>query len=584
MQLDPTPIFLALQGALAGRYALERELGRGGMGVVYLARDLSLDRPVAIKLLPPALAIVPALRERFLREARTAARLAHPNIVPIHAVEELGEFVLFVMGYVEGETLGQRVARQGPPPLEEATRILQEVAWALAYAHQHGVVHRDVKPDNILLERASGRAIVTDFGIAQVADAPSSGGMVEIVGTVRFMSPEQLAGGPLDGRSDLYSLGVTALQMLQPNLPVGLAPIVERCICSRPEDRYPDAEAVADALGATRGHRVMVPLPVARFVDLYKTLGVEISTYAAILLVLGGEALLAFRFDSGGTAGWLYELFATVLIYALFLAIGLGGLRAGQLVGRARQLLGQGHSLRDVRLALDRPIETFDERFTTVTGMPASALRWRPRWVLWTGGVVGTGLWVAAWSWWANGSRGMIVDGLLFAALTLVPVVLLRNLFARLMRPGKRGWWSRLWWKVMEWKVFKLAGLGVRSRGVAASEPTEVMLGAGALELFEALPHELRSRFAELPRVLERLEGRVRGLRETSDGPGRERLTSALLAMEQLRLDLLRLRAGAGSTDNLTADLEAARQVGERIERLLDAKGELEGPTPTPGE
>jgi serine/threonine-protein kinase len=121
MRSNPSSSFLALQGALAGRYALERELGRGGMGVVYLARDLSLDRPVAIKLLPPALAARPAFRARFLREARTAARLSHPNIVPIHAVEEHGEFVLFVMGYVEGETLAQRIARQGSLSPEEAT-------------------------------------------------------------------------------------------------------------------------------------------------------------------------------------------------------------------------------------------------------------------------------------------------------------------------------------------------------------------------------------------------------------------------------------------------------------------------------
>src|SRR5438876_1444091 len=149
----PDRLFLDFQSAVAGRYSLERELGRGGMGVVYLAREVRLDRPVAIKLLPPELAAQERLRERFLREARTAARLSHPYIVPIHAVDEIGGFVFYVMAYVGGETLAQRVASRGPLPPHDATRVLREVAWALAYAHSQGVVHRDIKPANILLER-----------------------------------------------------------------------------------------------------------------------------------------------------------------------------------------------------------------------------------------------------------------------------------------------------------------------------------------------------------------------------------------------------------------------------------------------
>ena len=133
-----TAEFITLQTALAGRYSLERELGRGGMGIVYLARDVALDRLVALKLLPPRLAAEPALRDRFLREARTAAKLSHPNIVPIFAVEEAGDFVFFVMAYVDGETLGQRVRTRGPMPPSELARVLREVAWGLAYAHAQG--------------------------------------------------------------------------------------------------------------------------------------------------------------------------------------------------------------------------------------------------------------------------------------------------------------------------------------------------------------------------------------------------------------------------------------------------------------
>ncbi|HEY6108792.1 MAG TPA: serine/threonine-protein kinase, partial [Gemmatimonadales bacterium] len=207
-----TPIsteFLALQEVLAGRYSIERELGRGGMGIVLLARDVALDRPVAIKLLPPQLAADPDARDRFLQEARTAAGLAHPNIIPIHLVEAHGALVYFVMGYVDGETLRERVERSGPLTPRLAMKLLQEVAWALGYAHQRGVIHRDVKPDNIMVERATDRALVADFGIALGANAGGGSGGGPVIGTARYMSPEQACGEPVDARSDLYSLAAT---------------------------------------------------------------------------------------------------------------------------------------------------------------------------------------------------------------------------------------------------------------------------------------------------------------------------------------------------------------------------------------
>ncbi|MEO7648728.1 MAG: serine/threonine-protein kinase, partial [Gemmatimonadaceae bacterium] len=274
----PNQEFLELQEALAGRYSLERELGRGGMGVVYLAREVRLDRPVALKLLPATFAAQRSLRERFLREARTAARLSHPHIVPIHAVDEIGDFVFMVMAYVEGTTLEQRIRDRGPLPSTDAARILREVAWALAYAHVQGVVHRDIKPANILLEAGSGRALVTDFGIAFVSDAPSLTSGAEVLGTAEYMSPEQASGEPVDGRSDLYALGVVGYYMLSgsvpfagptvaatlarqitqvapplssvaPEVPLPLAHAIDRCLAKEPGARFEGGEQLAEALG-----------------------------------------------------------------------------------------------------------------------------------------------------------------------------------------------------------------------------------------------------------------------------------------------------------------------------------------------
>jgi serine/threonine protein kinase len=266
---------------LSANYELESEVGRGGMGVVYCARDKRLKREIAIKILPPELSFRADIRQRFLREAETAAQLNHPNIVPIYTVEERDNLVYFVMSYIKGDNLGQRLQQHGPIPPVEVRRILREVGDALAYAHHRNVIHRDIKPDNIIIDEETGRAMVTDFGIARaLTDSGDSRltatGMA--IGTPAYMSPEQSAGDrAIDGRSDLYSLGVVGYQMLcgqppfvasntpsmlvkhlserpvpvderWPDLPQDLARAVMICLEKDPNDRFPSAAAFSAAL------------------------------------------------------------------------------------------------------------------------------------------------------------------------------------------------------------------------------------------------------------------------------------------------------------------------------------------------
>ncbi len=266
---------------LSANYELETEVGRGGMGIVYCARDRRLKREIAIKVLPPELSFRADIRQRFLREAETAAQLNHPNIVPIYTVEEKDNLVYFVMAYIKGDNLGQRLQQHGPIAPVEVRRILREVADALAYAHNRNVIHRDIKPDNIIIDEETGRAMVTDFGIARaLTDSGDSRltatGMA--IGTPAYMSPEQSAGdSAIDGRSDLYSLGVVGYQMLcgqppfvanntpsmlvkhlsekpipvdqrWPDLPQDLSRAVMMCLEKDPADRFPNAAAFAVAL------------------------------------------------------------------------------------------------------------------------------------------------------------------------------------------------------------------------------------------------------------------------------------------------------------------------------------------------
>ncbi|MFB3111531.1 MAG: serine/threonine-protein kinase, partial [Gemmatimonadales bacterium] len=198
-----------LARALGDKNELGPEIGRGGMGVVYRALDTRLRRDVAIKVLPPELSYRQDLRDRFTREAQLAGGLNHPHIVPIYDVGEGGGLAWYEMALVDGESVRARVERDGPLTEAQTRRIIREVAWALGYAHARGIIHRDIKPDNILLERGTGRSLVTDFGIAKLAEGDSATVPGTVLGSLMYMAPEQATGeDDVDGRADIYSLGL----------------------------------------------------------------------------------------------------------------------------------------------------------------------------------------------------------------------------------------------------------------------------------------------------------------------------------------------------------------------------------------
>jgi serine/threonine-protein kinase len=270
-----------LRAAVADRYRIEEEIGHGGMAVVYLAEDLKHARKVAIKVLVPS-GVSPSYEpQRFLREIRIAARLSHPQILPVHDSGECDGFLYFVMPYAGCDTLRDRLQREGPLPIDVALRIARAVGAALSYAHRHNVIHRDIKPENILLQE--GEPVVADFGVATAISA-AAGDSIYItdrgfaVGTPAYMSPEQAsAERDLDGRSDLYSLACVLFEMLtgqppfsgsgaratmarhaiepppsirslRPTVPVAVELALTRALAKAPEDRFPGIADFCEAL------------------------------------------------------------------------------------------------------------------------------------------------------------------------------------------------------------------------------------------------------------------------------------------------------------------------------------------------
>jgi formylglycine-generating enzyme required for sulfatase activity/tRNA A-37 threonylcarbamoyl transferase component Bud32 len=208
-----------LADALGDGYVVERPLGEGGFAVVFLVRDLALKRRLAVKVLSPEIITSNAMLERFRREAETVAQLSHPNIVPVHFIGQKDELLWLAMQFVDGGSIADRLSRDGRMPVDDAVRVIREVASALEHAHKRGVIHRDIKPANILVDAESGRSLVTDFGIARTVDTAALTGTGIVLGTPAYLSPEQVTGDPVDHRVDIYALGVMAYEMLAGRLP-----------------------------------------------------------------------------------------------------------------------------------------------------------------------------------------------------------------------------------------------------------------------------------------------------------------------------------------------------------------------------
>lgn len=622
----PSAEFLELQAALAGEYSLQRELGRGGMGVVYLARDVQLDRDVAIKVLPTHLAQTTAARERFLREARTAAGLSHPHVVPIHRVGEAGGFVFFVMSYVEGETLGERLRTRGPLPPADATRVLREVAWALAYAHGRGVVHRDVKPDNILLEAGTGRALVTDFGIAHGGGDP---GPVtdpgKIMGTAHFMSPEQAANGPVDGRSDIYALGVVgylavsgrlpfessnlpALLVRQateappsvmraaPGLPPALGAAIDKCLAREPEGRFADGEALAEALVPAAETRPALPPTLRAWLGARNPLIVPYMAASGVVGTLTLINLVVWLAGKRPAGPADIVLLAAITSLPLLPIVGFH-------LNLARRQFRTGHTLADLRSALEiaRRERAEHEALARDKEEPRShrALRLA---------TVGSATWLTV-------TFGLLLQGTIhenrtgiewFLApvlSTMVLVAVSNALDVQFIPARLREWWQtgireRLWnSRAGEWLARRLGAPERTSlAGASAFRATEAALGVAASELFAALPKVHREQLAELPAIVASLEARAAAARAEVDvvaalapsgsadaevlaarrEAAKAQLAESVAALESIRLDLLRLHANAGDLAPLTTLMDAARLLGEDLSRLAEAQREAE--------
>lgn len=599
------------------------------MGIVFLARDVRLDRPVALKVLHGDRATDPTSRERFLREARTAARLAHPHIIPIYAVEEHRDTVVIVMAFVDGETLGARLRRRGALAPDDAERVLRETGWALAYAHAHGVVHRDLTPANILLEHRSGRTLLADFGIASLHTEIET---TPLFGTPGYLAPEVIRGDPATTRSDLYALGAVGYLALSGRAPLlaespaqllachlvqsppPLAPLargasrrlieaIEQCLAKDPDARPDDVSALLASL--ERAPQALVVAPALR--NWFTRWERIRSAYALAtpLLAMQSWLLVQGYFESGQTV----LLTAALVTTALSLTALPVGAHLLFEAAEQRRLRRVGFGLADIRAALPHwRAEMVRERKRE--GL--APLSGRVIWDLTMLGVLT--IFVSLVIIWPNLERWHVADAVIVRSaivwmLSGVYFATLTGIGIGFLLPGHRprpdGWINalkeRVWNSRLAGWFARVAIAGQREVERASStlhRNTELVLGLAVDDVWKALPALLREGLEELPPLAHALQQSATELRELADRLRESERTlptgspeqletvealerielrhkEAVTALERIRLEMLRLLATRARTGELAAELRQARELETALVRESHAHRDI---------
>lgn len=608
-----------MQERIGDRYALERELGRGGMGAVWLARDLRLDRPVALKVLHDRIAIDPVARERFIREARIAARLAHPHIVPVFGVEEHGAATLLVMAMIDGETLGARIRRRGPLLPAEVERLVREVGWALGYAHSHDVIHRDLTPENILIERDTGRALLVDFGLAQFRSDETQLTM----GTPGYIAPEVIRGEPATAAADLYAMGATAWFALTgsppysgdtaseilakhlvqplPDLPVVAQGASRRMVDALRACLEKDAEARPADVAAMLARLDRAPPPVGIAPPLQEwftrweriRVGYAIATPAlAVQLLILMEAYL----DRGGDA----FRFLAALSWILTTAIVPAAVQLISEVAALRRLATRGFGIGDIRAAWEHWTDRLRTEYRR-EGLPPLAGR-----VILDLTVVGVVTIVVGFILAATVMPMIVAPSEMgwnvFALMSLGSWVFLgtaAGLSINFLSPGMRlnpdGPLRRLarrfWRGPVAALMARLSTSGVSTTALPSTtvhRNTELVLGLAIDTLWKALPHDQRAPHGDIPAIGSALQRGAEELRATGQalaeaqsripqehpewqriemlvGEINDRHRETVGRLESLRLQLLRSVAARSVTTDMAAEIAAARETEQAL-------------------
>ncbi|MEP6779675.1 MAG: serine/threonine-protein kinase [Gemmatimonadaceae bacterium] len=618
-------VFLELQSALSGRFSIEQELGRGGMGIVYLARDVQLERPVAIKLLAPHLAAHPEMRRRFLREAHLAAQCFHPHIVPIHSVEESGALAWFVMAYVRGESLAERVRRTGPLAPPAVRKLAQDIGWALSYAHQRGLVHRDVKPENILIDASSERFLLADFGIAsRQSDEVVVVG--EAVGTPRYMAPEQATGDVIDGRADLYALGATlffaatgrppfesssaislmrhhasspapTVRSIVPALSIALGDAIDQCLAKLPAQRPLNAESFVEMIREVEMQNALPPslLKARANASAAKSLAILSAAVSStsILLAIG---------ELGHSFGQDLLMNVGVALGAFLAAIA--ALRGAEAVLATHGALRAGVTQEEAERALSG-----DE--STIVLEQSARVR--------AAMLIGVGAALAVTQGHLSRMHGLpdLVQGVLQISLLFAPAYLVVRGVNTITSGSRFGRWLH---QHIEKPIGKFAARianaflpkSIRQPATQfANAPTELRLGRAVEDAFQRLSPENQQLMSDATSVAKALardaellrkedtalidaeraarqantdEGRATLLQHVLDHRSkvRARLSTTVSALETLRIDLLRLDSSNPGKSGLTSHLEVVRDLARRVDADAELRRYLAQSTPTP--